>query len=54
MIKFLILLLIVWALVSVAGAVIEGLIWLTFIGIALFLITAVVAFLRRGSSNTPG
>ena len=43
-------LLVLWLLVSVAGAVLEGLFWLAFVGGLLFLGTAVYgALARRGS-----
>ncbi len=43
-------LLVLWLLVSVAGAVLEGLFWLALVGGLLFLGTAVYgALARRGS-----
>lgn len=58
MIGFLIFLLIVWVAVSIAGAVIEGLLWLTAVGVVLFAATAVFLWIKRkatggGSSTTP-
>lgn len=42
----LILLLVVWAALSVFGFLVEGLLWLAVVGIVLFLATAVVGVLR--------
>jgi hypothetical protein len=36
----LVLLLVIWVVVSIAGALIEGLLWLTVAGIVLFVATA--------------
>ncbi len=44
-------LLVVWLVVSILGAVIEGLFWLTVIGIVLFLGTAAFGFLKRKSGK---
>ena len=48
---FLIILLIVWALLSVLGFVIKGLLWLAVLGIVLFLVTLVVGFIRQGRNS---
>jgi hypothetical protein len=52
-IRILILLLVVWAVLSLLGAVIEGLFWLTVVGVLLFLATAAYGTIRsrRGSSR---
>lgn len=48
----LVVIIIILALVfGVLGALVEGLLWLLFIGIALLVIGAVVGFLRRGGSR---
>lgn len=47
MLGFLLLLLVVWIVVSILGAVIEGLFWLTVVGIVLFLGTAAYAWAKR-------
>ena len=47
---FLLLLLVIWVAVSIAGAVIEGLLWLTVVGIVLFLATAAWGWFRRRTS----
>lgn len=55
MVGFLIFLLVLWLVVSVIGAIIEGLLWLTLIGIILFVGTGVFLWLRakaRGSGTT--
>ena len=41
------LLLVVWLVVAVIGAVLEGLFWLTVIGIVLFLATAAWGWAKR-------
>lgn len=44
-------LLVVWLVVSVVGAVVEGLFWLTVVGIVLFAGTAAYGYLKRGSGG---
>lgn len=51
MLGLLVLLLVVWVVVSIAGAVIEGLLWLTVVGIVLFLATAAWGWTKRRSSE---
>ena len=55
MLKIVAVLLAVWLVVAVLGAVIEGLFWLTLVGAALFLATAGYGYLQRrsGSRRTP-
>jgi hypothetical protein len=50
MLGFLLLLFVMWAAVSIAGAVIEGLLWLTVVGILLLLATGACGWSRRGTS----
>jgi LPXTG-motif cell wall-anchored protein len=50
MLGFLLLLLVIWVVVSIVGAVIEGLLWLTVVGIVLFLATAAWGWSRRRTS----
>lgn len=50
MLGFLLLLLVIWVVVAIAGAVIEGLLWLTVVGIVLFLATAAWGWVRRRTS----
>ena len=47
MLRFLGLLLIVWLVVTVVGAVIEGLFWLAVVGLILFLATAALSLKKR-------
>lgn len=51
MFGLIIALLVVWLVLAVLGFVIKGLIWLAIVGLVLFVITAVIGFLRR---NTRG
>jgi hypothetical protein len=41
------LLLVIWLLVSIVGAVVKGLFWLTVIGLLLFAVTAVLGWNKR-------
>lgn len=50
MLGFLVLLLVIWATVSIAGAVIEGLLWLTVVGVLLFLATAAWGWTKHRTS----
>lgn len=51
MLTFIIILLAVWAIVAVLGFAIKGLIWLAFIGIILFVVTAVIGWIRGRASR---
>lgn len=51
MIQFLIFLLIAWVAISVIGFVIEGLLWLGFVGLILFAGTAVFLWIRRKANE---
>ena len=46
-----ILLLLVWAALSVVGFVVKGLVWLAIIGLVLFVITLIFGFVRRGANR---
>lgn len=46
-----VILLIVWAILSVVGFFFEGLMWLGIIGIVLFVGTLIVGFIRQHSRN---
>jgi len=48
-----IILLIVWAILSVVGFAFKGLLWLAVIGIILFVGTVVVGALRQRKRNQP-
>ncbi|MGM7680206.1 hypothetical protein [Microbacterium sp. A94] len=47
----LIVLLVVWAGLSILGFVVKGLLWLAIIGLILFLVTLAVGFFRQRSSR---
>lgn len=47
----LIILLIVWAGLSVLGFAVKGLLWLAIIGIVLFIATVVFGMMRRGKTT---
>lgn len=51
MLALIIILLIVWLVLAVLGFVIKGLFWLAIIGILLFIITAIVGFIRRNTRS---
>lgn len=49
-----VILLVVWAVLSVVGFVFEGLLWLAIIGIILFVGTLIVGLIRqRGRRSAP-
>ncbi|HST48703.1 hypothetical protein [Jatrophihabitans sp.] len=48
MIRFLLVLLLIWVAIAVIGAVIKGLIWLTILAAILFLITLIMGSARFG------
>jgi uncharacterized membrane protein YccC len=52
MIGFIVLLLVIWLVLAVLGFVIKGLFWLAVIGIILFVVTAIVGYIRRGGSRS--
>lgn len=47
MLSFLVLLLVIWVIFIVAGAVIKGLFWLVIVGVVLFLATAAYGWVKR-------
>ena len=47
--KFVVVLLVIWLALSIVGAIVEGLLWLTMVGAVLFLATAAYGFLKRRS-----
>ncbi len=51
MMGIIVVLLVVWAALSILGAVIEGLFWLAIVGAVLFLGTAAYAAIKRGARN---
>ncbi len=51
MLGVIIVLLLVWLAFSILGAVIEGLLWLTFVGVVLFLATAAYGVIKRRTAG---
>lgn len=53
MVATIIILLVVWAILTVVGFVFKGLLWLAIIGIILFIGTAILGLVqrRRGRTN---
>ena len=47
MLRLLGVLLLIWLVVTVVGAVIEGLFWLAVVGLVLFVLTAAVGWGKR-------
>lgn len=53
MTSLIIFLLVLWLVVTIVGALVEGLLWLLFIGLILFLVTAAYGwFKNRGRGTT--
>jgi hypothetical protein len=52
MIILVIVLLVLWAILSVVGFAIKGLIWLAIIGIILFIGTLVIGLVRRAMNGS--
>lgn len=46
-------LLVIWLILAVLGLVIKGLFWLFVVGAVLFVITAIIGWVRRRASTTP-
>ena len=53
MLRFLGLLLVVWLVLTVIGAVVEGLFWLAVVGVLFFLGTAALGWNRRQKAIPP-
>ncbi len=51
MIGIIIGLLILWIVLCILGFVIKGLLWLAILGLVLFVITAIVGFIRRNTGR---
>ncbi|WP_426626358.1 hypothetical protein ACPPVW_04965 [Leifsonia sp. McL0607] len=49
MVALIIILLVVWLVLAILGFAVKGLLWLAILGIAFFVITAIVGWLRRGA-----
>jgi hypothetical protein len=46
---FIALLLVIWLVLAVIGAVVEGLFWLLVVGVLLFLATAAYGWIKRNT-----
>ena len=53
MLRFLGVLLAIWLVVSILGAVVRGLFWLTVLGAVLFVATAAIGWVRRDQKQLP-
>ena len=53
MLRFLGLLLVVWLVIAVAGAVIKGLFWLAVVGVLFFVATAAIGWTKRNDRALP-
>jgi hypothetical protein len=51
--RFLGLLLVVWLVITVVGAVVKGLFWLAVVGILFFLATAAIGWTKRDTKALP-
>jgi hypothetical protein len=51
--RFLGLLLVVWLVITVVGAVVEGLFWLAVIGVLFFVATAALGWNKRETKALP-
>jgi len=51
--RFLGLLLVVWLVVTVVGAVVEGLFWLVVVGVLFFVATAALGWNKRDNKALP-
>ena len=53
MLRFLGLLLVIWLVITVAGAVIKGLFWLAVVGLLFFAATAAIGWNKREKKALP-
>lgn len=51
-IRFIVLLLVIWLVLVILGFVIKGLFWLAVIGVVFFVVTAIIGYIRRGGSRS--
>ncbi|MCH4250006.1 MAG: hypothetical protein LKF88_03925 [Microbacteriaceae bacterium] len=51
MLTLLIVLLVAWIVVAILGLTLKGLIWLFWIGLILFAITAILGWIKRAGSG---
>ena len=47
MVALIVLLLVVWLVLAIVGLVVKGLFWLFVIGAILFIVTAIIGWIRR-------
>jgi hypothetical protein len=53
MLRFLGLLLVIWLVITVIGAVVKGLFWLAVVGVLFFVATAAIGWNRREKKALP-
>ena len=53
MLRFLGLLLVIWLVITVVGAVVKGLFWLAVVGVLFFVATAAIGWNRRDRKALP-
>ena len=53
MLRFLGLLLVIWLLITVIGAVVKGLFWLAVVGLLFFVATAALGWRKRDDKALP-
>lgn len=51
MIQLIIILLVAWLVISLLGLLLEGLLWLTVLGVILFVATAAYGWMKRQSGT---
>lgn len=51
MATFIIILLVVWLVLAILGAVLEGLFWLTVVAVVLLIGTAIYGWVKRKTTN---
>jgi hypothetical protein len=51
MLTLVIVLLVVWAIVSIVGFALHGLLWIGIVGIVLFIGTGLIALIRRSGNR---
>jgi hypothetical protein len=51
--RFLGLLLVVWLVITVLGAVVKGLFWLAVVGLVFFVVTAAISWNKREKKALP-
>lgn len=51
MLTFVLVLLAIWLILSIVGLAVKGLFWLFVVGAVLFVITAIVGWLRRKTGS---